>query len=116
MVLSRVWFRVSRGFCCSERCPGNAAVCAAGGHNQFLVFAAPSHLVAPFRIRGGCIRAHDHGRSATAHSSATQIERKESEQPHPAPDLQRFLLLTSDLARTRTGAAKKNVADRCYMF
>ncbi len=39
------------------------------------------------------------------YSSAAQIERKESDQSYPAPDLQRFLLLTSDVAGTRTRAA-----------
>src|SRR5205814_3051203 len=41
----------------------------------------------------------------TTYSSAAQIERKESDQSYPAPDLQRFLLLTSDVAGTRTRAA-----------
>ena len=62
VVLSRVRFRVSRGFCRSERCAGDAAVCVVGGDNRFLVFAAGSHLVAPFRIRGGCVRPRHHGR------------------------------------------------------
>ena len=51
VVLSRIRFRVSRGFCRSEHCAGDAAVCVVGGDDQFLVFAAGSHVVAPFRVR-----------------------------------------------------------------
>ena len=107
VVLSRIRFRVSRGFCRSERCAGDAAVCVVGGDDQFLVFAAGSHVVAPFRVRGGCLRARDHGRGATACSSTAQTDREKPEQPDATPALQRFLLLTPDSARTGTRATRR---------
>src|SRR5690348_13218610 len=105
VVLSRIRFSASCGFCCSECCAGDAAICVVGGDNQFLVHAAPSHVVAPFRVRGGCVRTRDYGRGATADSSTAQTGRKKPEQPDATPGLQRFLLLTPDAARTGTRAA-----------
>src|SRR5437867_1762408 len=110
MVLSRFWFRASGRLRRRECRPCDAAVCAAGGDDTFLVFAARSHLVAPFRIRGGCIRARDNGRGAITHSSAAQIERKKLKQSHPAPALQRVLLFAPDPARTGTRAANSGLA------
>ena len=98
MVLSRIRFRVSRGFCRSERCAGDVAVCVIGGNDQFLVFAAGSHVVATFRVRSGCLRARDHGRGATAYSSTAQTDRKKPEQPDASSALQQFLLLTPNAA------------------
>jgi len=42
-------------FCRTEHCAGDAAVCVVAGRSVF-GFAAPSHLVAPVRVRGGCLR------------------------------------------------------------
>src|SRR5204863_3384149 len=110
MVLPRVWFRVSGRLCCRECRPCNAAVCAAGRDDKFLAFTVHSHLVASFRIRGGCIRPCGNGRGAVTHSSAAQIERKKPEQSHPASALQRLLSLASDPARTGTRAADSGLA------
>src|SRR5262249_35927984 len=109
VVLSSVRFRVSRGFWCSECCSGDATICVAGRNDQFLGFALPSHVVAPFRVRSGCICAHDHGRSAAAHSSTAQTDGKKPEQPHTAPALQRLLLFASHPAGTGTCAANHAV-------
>src|SRR5262245_22026439 len=110
MVLSRIRFRVSCGFFGGECCASDTAVCVAGGDDQFLVFAVGSYVVAPIRIRSGCLRACDNGRGATAHSSTAQTDRKKPEQPHATPALQRFLLLTPDPARTGTRAANGGLA------
>src|SRR5207245_8383781 len=73
-------------------------------------FALYSRLVAPCGGRGGRIRACDNGRGAVARSCTAQTERKKSDQSHSAPALQRFLLLASDPARTRTRFANSVLA------
>src|SRR4029077_9966728 len=110
MVLSRIRFRASARLCCRECRSCDAALCAAGGDDKLLVFAARARLVAPLRIRGGRVCACDNGRGAITHSSAAEIDREKSEQPHTAPPLQQLLLLASDSARTRTGAASIGLA------
>src|SRR5437762_11195819 len=82
MVLSRVRLRASDRLCRGECRPCDAAVRTAGRDDKFLGFAVHSYLVAPFRIRGGRICPFDYGRGAVAYSSATQIERKESQQSY----------------------------------
>src|SRR5207253_10432925 len=105
-----------RRFCRSERCAGNAAACVVGGDKLFLVFAADSHLVTPFRVRSGCIRTHNDARSATARPSTAQTDREELEQPDAPPALKPFLLLTPDSARTGTRAANSSLATMHLML
>ena len=110
------WFYRAFGFeyqarLCRGKCrSGDVAVCVAGGNDQFLVFAVASHLVAPFRIRGGRIRPRDNGRGAVADSSTAQTDRKKPEQSHAPSALQQLLLLASDPARTGTRAANSGLA------
>src|SRR5439155_16493143 len=115
IVLSRVWVRASGKLCRRECRACDAVVCAVGGYDKFLGFAIHSHLVAPFRIRGGCIRACGNGRGAVTHSRAAQIERKKPEQSHAPSALQPILLLTSDRARTGTRTASSNLAQACVL-
>ncbi len=110
MALSCVRIRASGKLYRRECRSCDAAVCAAGGYDKFLDFSGRSHLVAPFRIRGGRVCACDNGRSAATHSSTAQIERKKSQQSHSTSALQQFLLLASDPARTGTRAANSNLA------
>ena len=63
-----------------------------------------------FEYRGGCLRARDHGRAATAHSSTAQTDREKPEQSDATPALQRFLLLTPDPARTGARAANSRLS------
>ena len=114
VVLSRIRFRVSRRFCRSERCAGDAAVRVVGGDDQFLVFPADSPLVAPFRGRGGCICARSHGRRATASPSTAQTDREKPGQPHTTPSLQWFLSLTPYPARTGARAAKQSLSNDAF--
>src|SRR5262249_45674792 len=78
VVLSRIRFRVSLGFCRSERCASDAAVCVVGGDDQFLVLAAGSYVVAPVLVRGGLLCARNHGRCTTTCTSTAQTHRKKS--------------------------------------
>src|SRR5438105_12839987 len=109
MVLSRVWFRASGRLWRRECSPCDAAIWATGGGDKLLAFPVDSHLVAPFRIRGGYIRACDNGRSAVTHSSAAQIKRKKPQQSHTAPALQWFLLFASDVTRAGTRTANSGL-------
>ena len=100
-------FAYHAGFAAANIVPAMLVFALLAGTISFWFSPLVHIVVAPFRVRSGCLRARNHGRGTTAHSSTAQTHREEPEQPDAPPALQRFLLLTPDSARTGTGPADR---------